>query len=63
MVYFEGQDFDPTLIRRMFSSFLAMETRGLNHSAILPSIYRQMPAPYRIVDVIETYVTYCMVFF
>ena len=26
------QDFDPTLIRRIFSPFSAMKTRGLNHS-------------------------------
>ena len=31
------QDFDPTLIRRIFSPVSAMKYRGLNHSAILPS--------------------------
>jgi hypothetical protein len=36
MVFFEGQDIEPTLIRRIFSPFSAMEIRGLNHSAILP---------------------------
>ena len=37
MVFLEGQDFDPTLIRRIFSPFSAMKYRGLNHSAILTS--------------------------
>ena len=37
MNFLEGQDFDPTLIRRIFSLFSAMKTRGLNHSAILSS--------------------------
>jgi hypothetical protein len=39
MVFLEGQDFDPTLIRRVFSLFSAMKSRGLNHSAILPSLH------------------------
>ena len=34
MDFLEGQDFDPTLIRRIFSPFSVMKTRGLNHSAI-----------------------------
>ena len=37
MVFLEGQDFDPTLIRRIYSPFSAMKNRGLNLSAILPS--------------------------
>ena len=36
MNFLEGQDFDPTLIWRIFSPFSAMKYRGLNHSAILP---------------------------
>ena len=35
--FFEGQEIGPTLIRRIFSPFSAMEVRGLNYSAILPS--------------------------
>ena len=37
MDFLEGQDFDPTLIRRIFSQISAKKTRDLNHSAILAS--------------------------
>jgi hypothetical protein len=50
---------DPTQLNREYLT----ESAALNHSAILPPIkYRQMPAAYRIADVIETIVTYYMVF-
>ena len=44
MNFLEGQDFDPTLIRRIFSPFSAMKYRGLNHSATLPLKMWSMPA-------------------
>jgi hypothetical protein len=36
-VFYEGQFFEPTLIRRIFSPFSRMKTRSLSRSAILPS--------------------------
>ena len=35
MDFLEEQDFDPTLVRRIFGLFSVMKYRGLNHSAIL----------------------------
>ena len=44
MDFLEGKDFDPTLIRRIFSPFSTMKTRCPYHTAILPSKYRLTPA-------------------
>jgi hypothetical protein len=49
--------FDPTQLNREYLT----ESAGQNHSAILSLFkYRQMSAPYRIADVIETIATYCI---
>ena len=51
--------FDPTQLNREYLT----ESAGLDDLAILPpKKYRQMPAPYRIADVIETNATYYLDF-